>query len=122
MDDALKNKFIIVLVILTVACLALAVNSAITAHKYNAMAQRETALRIDKEEKLTDVSTRFSYIENELQRAKQALKAELDAHGETKKKLTKTLEDYEKLNMLKIQLENDLKEVLYRRPPDIGAQ
>ncbi len=113
MDEQIKDRLLIALIILSIICLILAINSGLAAQKNKAMAQKELALRLDTEEKFEDVKSRFNFLEKKVVEARTAYEKEKKAHSENKDELATLKEDYEKLNILKLKIEEDLKEALF---------
>ncbi|MFH1655357.1 MAG: hypothetical protein ABH954_01955 [Candidatus Omnitrophota bacterium] len=110
MDEQLKDRILIAMVILTVICLILAISSSITAQKNKKSLQREMVLRLDAEEKLTNLTPTVSELEN----TKTNLEGTTKVLEEQKIINQELRFELEKMKRLKETLEEDLKEALVR--------
>lgn len=119
MDEAAKNKLIIILIVLTAIFLIISVGSCNDSHRYNLARNKEMAARLDLEEKINKITQEKNAIEQKLNSAAMTLDDENLAHETTKKALLgqaslnqELKEELEKVIKLKETLEEDLKEAL----------
>ena len=110
MDEQLKDRILIALVILTLICLVLAISSSMTVQRYKKDLQREMVLRLDAEEKLVDLAPKVSELEN-IKTNLEGMSKALDDQKIINQELRS---EYEKMEKLKEALEEDLKEALIR--------
>ena len=121
MEEALKNRIILILSILTVIFLIGTLSSCISAQRSKAAFNREMAARLDMEEKITKFTQEKTAIEAKIREVTQALEVQRAQLQATKKALLqeqligKSLrEELQKIAKLKEILEEDLKEALVR--------
>jgi len=110
MDEQLKDRILIALAILTVICLILAINSSIAVQRHKKTLQKEMVLRLDAEEKLTDLAPKIAELENTKSNLEGTTKS-LENLQVINKELRAELE---KMTKLKETLEEDLKEALIK--------
>jgi hypothetical protein len=121
MEESLKNRIIIALVILALIFLIGMIKSCSDSGRYKINGSNEMRTRIDCEEKLNNFSKEKAAIENKANAATEALEEERAALAATKKALLQEQlvsqslkEEIEKITKLKEALEEDLKEALVK--------
>jgi len=121
MEESLKNRIIIALVILALIFLIGMIKSCSDSGRYKINGSNEMRTRIDCEEKLNNFSKEKAAMENKANAATQSLEEERAALAATKKALLQEQlvsqslkEEIEKITKLKEALEEDLKEVLVK--------
>ena len=121
MEESLKNRIIIVLVILTLIFLIGMIKSCSDSGRYKINSNNEMRTRIDCEEKLNNFSKEKAAMENKVNAATEAQEEERAALTATKKALLQEQlvsqslkEEIEKITKLKEALEEDLKEALVK--------
>ena len=119
MEESLKNRIIIALVILALIFLIGMIKSCSDSGRYKINGSNEMRTRIDCEEKLNNFSKEKAAMENKANAATQSLEEERAALAATKKALLQEQlvsqslkEEIEKITKLKEALEEDLKEAL----------
>lgn len=119
MENNIKNKVIILLVLLSVISLVISFGSCNNFHKQKLSRDKEMAMRLDSEEKLSKLYQGKSKLENNFKNISKKLEEEKIAHDTTKKMLLQEQlanqnlkEELEKVTKLKEILEADLKEAL----------
>jgi len=118
-DENLKNRIILGLIIFTAIFFIGMVGSCSTAHRLKVGRDKEMATRLDLEEKVNGFTQEKSALENKTNSLTQELEKEKAADEETKKALLQEQlvnqslqEEIKKLTKLKETLEEDLKEAL----------
>ena len=121
MEESLKNRIIIALVILALIFLIGMIKSCSDSGRYKINGSNEMRTRIDCEEKLNNFSKEKAAMENKANAATEALEEERAALAATKKALLQEQlvsqslkEEIEKITKLKEALEEDLKEALVK--------
>ena len=121
MEESLKNRIIIALVILALIFLIGMIKSCSDSGRYKINGSNEMRTRIDCEEKLNNFSKEKAAMENKANAATQSLEEERAALAATKKALLQEQlvsqslkEEIEKITKLKEALEEDLKEALVK--------
>lgn len=114
-EEQVQNKVLLAAVILAVVCLILAITSGITASKNKLGLQKEMALRMEVEEKLTSTSSKSTSLEGELKNTQDQLTQTKTALDQEKLSNEALKTELEKLTRLKEQLEKDLKEALFSK-------
>ena len=121
MEESLKNRIIIALVILALIFLIGMIKSCSDSGRYKINGSNEMRTRIDCEEKLNNFSKEKAAMENKVNAATQSLEEERAALAATKKALLQEQlvsqslkEEIEKITKLKEALEEDLKEALVK--------
>ena len=121
MEESLKNRIIIVLVILTLIFLIGMIKSCSDSGRYKINSNNEMRTRLDCEEKLNNFSKEKAAMENKVNAATEAQEEERAALTATKKALLQEQlvsqslkEEIEKITKLKEALEEDLKEALVK--------
>lgn len=119
MEENIKNRIILILVIVTAMLLIGNVSSCGSAYRNKVARDREIASRIELEEKMSTFSQEKAAIEQKLAATAQSLEEEKAAHQATKKALLQEQlvsqslkEELQKVTKLKEALEEDLKEAL----------
>ncbi len=119
MEDNIKNKVIILLVFLTGIFLVISFGSCNNSHKQKLSRDKEMALRLDLEEKLSKLAQSRSNLEQDFKKASKSLEEEKVTNEMIKESLSEERltnqglkEELEKVTKLKEALEADLKEVL----------
>jgi cell division protein FtsL len=119
MEESVKNRIILILLVLTVIFLLGAVSSCNNARRLKVARDKEMITRLDLEEKMSKFTQEKSTVDNKLNTLNQALEGEKLAHQVTQKSLlqeqliSKSLtEELQKITKLKDKLEEDLKETL----------
>ena len=119
MEESLKNRIIIVLVMLALIFFIGMIKSCSDSGRYKINGNNEMRTRLDCEEKLNNFSQEKAAIENKVNAATQALEEERAALTATKKALLQEQlvnqslkEEIEKITKLKEALEEDLKGAL----------
>jgi len=121
MEESLKNRIIIALVILSLIFLTGMIKSCSDSGRYKINGNNEMRTRLDCEEKLNNFSKEKTATENKVHAATQALEEERVALTAAKKALLQEQlvsqslkEEIEKITKLKETLEEDLKEALVK--------
>lgn len=119
MEEGLKNRLILALTILTIIFFIFSINSCFDSRRQKVAKDKEMALRMDLEEKLSKFTQEKAKLEDKIKAQEKAIEEEKKAHEETKSALSqeelinKALrEELEKITKLKETLEEDLKEAL----------
>jgi len=115
MDEALKNRIILILGILCAILLIVTIGSCSNAYRQKTARDKEMAARLDIEEKMSKFSHDKSSTDEKLKAVDQGLQDELAAHQATKKALmqeqliNQSLKDeLDKVTKLKETLEENL--------------
>jgi hypothetical protein len=121
MEGTIKNRIILVLVILTAIFFVATVNSCSNIYRQKAARDKEMAVRLDLEEKMNKFVQEKTASEEKMNTANKQLEEEKTAHQATKKALeqeqlvNQTLkEELQRISKLKEALEEDLKEALVK--------
>jgi len=119
MEESLKTRIILILAILSTIFFIGTVSSCSNAYRQKASRDKEMAMRLDLEEKMTKFSQERTTVEEKLNTAAKELEEEKAAHQATKKALVQEQlvnqslkEELQKVTKLKEALEEDLKEAL----------
>ncbi|OGX18167.1 MAG: hypothetical protein A3K83_00075 [Omnitrophica WOR_2 bacterium RBG_13_44_8b] len=119
MEEALKSRLILILIILTVICFTGWLSSCVSARQFKSGRQEEISKRLDAEEKLTKftqdkpaVEQKINQLEKESTDQKTALDATQKALEQEQLVNASLKEELQKLTKLKEALEEDLKEAL----------
>ncbi len=119
MEDNIKNKIIIILALLAVIFLVVSFGSCNNFHKQKLSRNKEMAMRLDLEEKLSKLYQDKNNLERDLKTISKDFEGEQIAHDATKETLSQEQlanqnlkEELEKVTKLKEILEADLKEAL----------
>lgn len=119
MDEAIKNRIIFVLVILTAIFFVSSISSCSATQRLKSGRDREMLTRLDLEEKLSKVTQEKAKLEERVSGLIKELEEEKAAHETANKALLQEQmvsqslnEEIEKITRLKETLENDLKEAL----------
>ena len=119
MEEAAKNKLMLILAVLTLIFLITTVGSCSNYRMQKTARNKEMATRLDLEEKMSKYTTEKAVSEQKLAAALQGMEEEKTAHQATKKALLQEQlvnqslkEELEKVSKLKETLEEDLKEAL----------
>jgi len=123
MEEVMKNKLILALIILTLIFFISSVSSCFSNRRQKVDRDREVALRMDLEEKLSKSVGEKTKLENRVKELERLMEENNKAHEVTKSALSqeqlinKSLRDeLEKITKLKEALEEDLKEALVTSP------
>jgi hypothetical protein len=119
MEEAIKNRVILILGILAAILFIANINSCSNAYRNKAARDKEMASRLDLEEKMGKFSQEGAKLAEQLKASVGALEEEKAAHQATKKALVQEQlvnqslkEELQKVTKLKDALEEDLKEAL----------
>jgi hypothetical protein len=119
MEEMIKSRAVLILVILSVIFFLGMVGSCSSAHKLKVSHDKEMALRLDLEERASRSGQEKAVLESKINSITQALDEEKVAHQTTKKVLLQEQlvnqslrEELQKITKLKEALEEDLKEAL----------
>lgn len=119
MEEALKNRIILILVVLSAIFFIGAVSSCNSAHRNKVARDKEMATRLDLEEKMGKFTQDRATFEGKLKSLSQELEEEKAAHQAIKKALlqeqlvnSSLKEELQKVTKLKEALEEDLKDAL----------
>ena len=119
MEEFLKNRVILILIIFTAILLIVTVGSCSNVHRYKVARDKEMAQRLDLEEKMNKFTQDKTTMEGKINSLTQELDEEKAAHQATKKALLQEQlvnqslkEELQKITKLKEALEEDLKEAL----------
>jgi septal ring factor EnvC (AmiA/AmiB activator) len=119
MEEAIKNRVVIILIILSVMLFISTVGSCSNAYRQRTARNREMITRLDLEEKMTKFSSVKKTIDDKLTALEKELEEEKTAHQATKNALVQEQlvdqsikEELTKVTKLKEALEEDLKEAL----------
>lgn len=119
MEEAMKNKLIIILAILTCIFFVISLDSCNNSRKHKTVRDKEMATRLDLEERMSKLYQTKSNIDQELKNISKSLEEEKAAHEADKKILLQEQlinqslkEELQKVIKLKEALEEDLKEAL----------
>lgn len=110
MDEAVKNRVILILIILNLIFFFWAIGANASSKKQNASLQKEMALRLGLEEEKENFSKSIKQTQEQLDAAQKSLIQEQLANKALK-------EELEKVNKLKDTLEENLKNALVNQPP-----
>lgn len=129
MEEAVKNRIILILSILSAILFISSVSSCANAARQRSARDNEMSTRLDLEEKINKFSQEKSVIESKMQSALKDLGEEKEAHKATQNELSqeklvnKSLkEELQKVVKLKEALEKDLKEALVNTQGAVAAQ
>lgn len=129
MEEGLKNRLILILLVLTVIFFLWGVSSCSNATRQKRSRDKEMASRLDFEERVTKVAQEKTALEAKVNAATQDLEAEKAAHQATKKALLQEQlvnqslkEELQKVTKLKEALEEDLKESLTSKGSKSGRK
>jgi biopolymer transport protein ExbB/TolQ len=118
-EVSIKNRFILILAVLTAIFFLGMVNSCSNASRQKAARDKEMAARLDLEEKMTKHGQEKAALEEQIKAKDQELAEEKAAHQATKKALVQEQlvnqnlkEEVSKIAKLKEALEEDLKDSL----------
>jgi len=119
MEESIKSRVILILVILCSIFFISTINSCTIARKQKIFRDKEMAQRLDTEEKMNKFSQEKSAVEEKLKAAEKELEEEKASHQATKKALVQEelvnqslKEEIQKVTKLKEALEEDLKDAL----------
>jgi len=119
MEESLKNRVILILVILTAIFFIGTIGSCASAHRNKVAFNREMTSRLNSEEQLNKFTQEKTALENKMKAATQELDQEKTAHEATNKALlqeqliNQSLKDeLQKVTKLKDTLEENLKDAL----------
>jgi hypothetical protein len=119
MDEAVKDRIILIIGIVAVILFISNINSCSSSYRQKAARDKEMALRLDLEEKMSKTSVETAKLDEKLKAEAQGLEEEKAAHQATKKALVQEQlvnqnlkEELQKVSRLKEALEEDLKEAL----------
>ena len=122
MEEGVKNKLILILVVLASIFFVTTLGSCNNSRLQSLAKNKEMATRMDLEEKIAKFTKEKGVIEQKLSAAAQGLEEEKAAHQATKKALLQEQlvnqslkEELEKVSKLKETLEDDLKEALINK-------
>lgn len=124
MEDALKNRLILALIILSIICLVWTIGSCSNVHRFKAARDKEMITRLDLEERVSKLTQEKVLLDSKINALIQELEEEKVAHQASKKALLEgqlinqsLKEELQKLIKLKEALEEDLKEALVKDKP-----
>lgn len=89
MEETIKNRFILILVILTSIFFIATVSSCASGVKFKSAYDKEMYSRINLEEKIEKITQEKTGLENDLNKLAKELEQEKDLYEETKKELQK---------------------------------
>ena len=119
MEEGVKNKFILILTILTIIFFISSISSCLDNRRQRADRDKEMAQRMDLEEKMTNVSAESAKLEKKIEDLNRLIEEEKAAHGKTQEALSKEqelnktlIDELDKMTKLKGALEEDLKDAL----------
>ena len=119
MEETLKSRLILILIILTVICFTGWLSSCVNARQFKSGRQEEISKRLDAEEKLNKFLQDKPALEQKIKQLEKESADQKTALGTTQKTLEQEQlvnmslkEELEKLTKLKETLEEDLKEAL----------
>jgi len=123
MEEGMKNRLFIALAILTLIFFILTVSSCLNGRRQRLGRDKEMALRMDLEEKISKVTGQNARLEEKAKELERLTEEEKKAQEATKKTLSQEQlvnksmrEELEKITKLKETLERDLKEALVNCP------
>ena len=118
-EEILKNRIILILLILTVIFFIATVGSCSNVHRYRVARDKEMVTRLDLEEKMSKFMQDKTAMQDKINSLTQELDEEKAAHQATQKALLQEQlvnqslkEELQKVTKLKEALEEDLKEAL----------
>lgn len=121
MEENLKGRLVLILGILSVIFLLLWISSCNDVRKFRSAKDKEMNLRLDSEQKRDEYMKQKASLEEKIVRVESALDEEKATLESTKKALSQEQmvsnslkSELEKINKLKEQLENDLKNALVK--------
>lgn len=124
MEDALKNRLILALVILSIICLVWTIGSCSNVRRFKTARDKEMITRLDLEERVSKLTQEKALSDSKINALLQELEEEKVAHQASKKALLEgqlinqsLKEELQKLVKLKETLEEDLKEALIKDKP-----
>ncbi len=119
MEEAIKNRIILILAILAMILLIGNIGSCNNAYRQKVARDKEIVKRLDIEEKMNKFSQEKAILEGKAQAKDKELEEEKASHQATKKALVQEQlvnqslkEELQKVSKLKEALEEDLKEAL----------
>jgi chromosome segregation ATPase len=119
MEEGIKNRIILILVVLNIIFLVVTGGSCNNSIRQRKAFEKEMAIRLDLDEKISKLSQDTAAYEGKVNSLNQALEEEKAAHQATKKALVQEQlvnqslkEEIERVTKLKEALEEDLKEAL----------
>jgi len=119
MEEAVKNRVIMILLILSIIFFLLWIEASVSVNRQRTLATNKAALTMELEEKNAKLEKEKSDALGELEKAKTLLSDEKTAHEATKKALSQEQvaeqalkSELESVTRLKETLEKDLKEAL----------
>lgn len=119
MGEAIKNRIILILAILTVILFISTIGSCSNAYRQKVARDKEMAARLDLDEKMNKFSQEKTVLEDKLKAKEKELEEEKASQEETKKALVQEQlvnqslkEELQKVTKLKDALEEDLKDAL----------
>ncbi len=119
MEEAIKNRVILILAILTAIFFIGTINSCSNAYRQKVARDKEMAARIEIEEKMNKFSREKTAWEDKLKAKEKKLEEEKASHETTEKALVQEQlvnqslkEELQKVTKLKETLEEDLKDAL----------
>jgi uncharacterized protein YlxW (UPF0749 family) len=119
MEEGIKDRIILILVILSIIFFISTIGSCTDTHRQKKLKEQEMAMRLDLEEKMAKFTQERKNLEDNLNNSQKALEEEKAKSEATSKALlqeqliSKSLkEELDKVNKLKETLEEDLKEAL----------
>lgn len=119
MEEAIKNRIILILAIVTIIFFVISIGSCSNARRMRLIRDGEMAKRLDIEEKFAKFSQEKAGTEENLKAKEKELEEEKAGHGATKKDLVQEQlinqslkEELTKVTKLKEAIEEDLKEAL----------
>ena len=121
MEENLKGRLVLILGILSVIFLLLWISSCNDVRKFRSAKDKEMNLRLDSEQKRDEYMKQKSSLEEKILKVESALDEEKATLDSTRKALSQEQmvsnslkSELEKINKLKEQLENDLKNALIK--------
>lgn len=119
MEETIKNRVILILIILSIMFLVSSIGSCFNVRQYKSSREEEMSKRLEAEEKLSKIMQEKVVLSNKLADAQKTLEEEKASHQATKKALVQEQivgqslkEEMVKVTKLKEALEEDLKEAL----------
>ena len=119
MEEAIKNRIILILAILTVILFISTISSCSNAYRQKVARDKEMAARLDLDERMNKFSQEKTVLEDKLKAKEKEVEEEKASHEETKKALVQEQlvnqslkEELQKVTKLKDALEEDLKDAL----------
>jgi chromosome segregation ATPase len=129
MEESLKNRFIMILALLTVIFFIGTISSCSSSLRNKNSLNKEMTLRLELEEKMSKFNQDKTAVEKQIAAVTQQLEEEKAAHQASKKTLLQEQlvnqslkEELQKVTRLKEALEEDLKEALVISKPAKSKQ